>query len=83
MIDAPVSKQWNIPSDWRLIAQLVFGSPEGEPKEKTQKPIEERVKIYGGNFSRSTDMDAYVPFIYPDPVSSADIGDSRRQSAAL
>ena len=47
LIDAPVSKQWNIPSDWRLIAQLVFGSPEGIPKEKVQKPIEERVKIFG------------------------------------
>ncbi|GIJ82057.1 hypothetical protein Asppvi_000560 [Aspergillus pseudoviridinutans] len=47
LIDGPVAKQWDIPSDWRLIAQLVFGSPEGEPGEKTQKPIEERVKIFG------------------------------------
>lgn len=47
LIDTPVAKQWDIPSEWRLIAQLVFGSPEGEPGEKTQKPIEERVKIFG------------------------------------
>jgi predicted oxidoreductase (fatty acid repression mutant protein) len=47
LIDGPVAKQWDISSDWRLIAQLVFGSPEGEPGEKTQKPIEERVKIFG------------------------------------
>lgn len=47
LIDAPVAKQWNVPADWRLVAQLVFGSPEGSPNEKAQKPIEERVKIYG------------------------------------
>ncbi|GES59459.1 putative nitroreductase HBN1 [Aspergillus terreus] len=46
LIDAPVAKQWNVPADWRLVAQLVFGSPEGSPNEKAQKPIEERVKIY-------------------------------------
>ncbi|RHZ65185.1 nitroreductase family protein [Aspergillus thermomutatus] len=47
LIDAPVAKQWDVPSDWRLIAQLVFGSREGEAGEKVQKPIEERVKIFG------------------------------------
>ncbi|KAL4923844.1 nitroreductase family protein [Aspergillus undulatus] len=47
LIDAPVAKQWEIPSEWRLIAQLVFGSPEGKPGDKSYKPIEERVKIYG------------------------------------
>ncbi|EYE99924.1 Nitroreductase [Aspergillus ruber CBS 135680] len=47
VIDAPVAKQWGIPSDWRLISQLVFGSPEGEAGEKAQKPVEERVKIFG------------------------------------
>ncbi|THC92863.1 hypothetical protein EYZ11_007644 [Aspergillus tanneri] len=47
LIDAPVAKQWDIPSDWKLVAQLVFGSPEGSPNEKTQKPIADRVKIYG------------------------------------
>ncbi|KAL2822061.1 Nitroreductase-like protein [Aspergillus granulosus] len=47
LIDAPVAKQWDVPSEWRLLAQLVFGSPEGVPGEKTQKPTEERVKIFG------------------------------------
>jgi predicted oxidoreductase (fatty acid repression mutant protein) len=47
LIDTPVAKQWDIPSDWRLIAQLVFGSPEGEAGDKAQKPIEERVKVFG------------------------------------
>ncbi|KAI9931245.1 hypothetical protein ASPWEDRAFT_22899 [Aspergillus wentii DTO 134E9] len=47
LIDSSVAKQWNVPSEWRLIAQLVFGSPEVSAGEKVQKPIEERVKIYG------------------------------------
>ncbi|KAL4888001.1 Nitroreductase-like protein [Aspergillus ambiguus] len=47
IIDAPVAKQWNVPSEWRLTAQMVFGSPEGSTNEKAQKPVEDRVKIYG------------------------------------
>jgi predicted oxidoreductase (fatty acid repression mutant protein) len=47
LIDAGVAKQWDLPSDWRLVAQMVFGSPEAGPGEKTQKPVEERVKVFG------------------------------------
>ncbi|KAJ9200018.1 hypothetical protein DTO164E3_2852 [Paecilomyces variotii] len=47
LIDAQVAQKWNVPAEWKLIAQLVFGKPEGQPGEKTQKPINERVKIYG------------------------------------
>lgn len=47
LIDSPVAKQWNLPSEWRLVAQLVFGSPEAAANEKAQKPVEERVKIFG------------------------------------
>lgn len=47
LIDASVAKQWNLPSEWRLVAQLVFGSPDAAANEKTQKPVEERVKIFG------------------------------------
>ncbi|KKK23920.1 hypothetical protein AOCH_003826 [Aspergillus ochraceoroseus] len=47
LIDAPIAKQWDVPNEWRLVAQLVFGSPEGGPGEKAQKPLEDRVKIYG------------------------------------
>lgn len=47
LIDATVAKQWNLPNDWRLVAQLVFGSPEGTADEKSHKPIEERVKVFG------------------------------------
>jgi hypothetical protein len=47
LIDAGVAKQWNLPSEWRLVAQMVFGSPEAGPGEKVQKPVEDRVKIFG------------------------------------
>ncbi|EKV13115.1 hypothetical protein PDIG_39930 [Penicillium digitatum PHI26] len=47
LIDAGVATQWDLPSDWRNVAQLVFGSPEGAAGEKVQKPVEERVKIFG------------------------------------
>ncbi|CEJ54586.1 hypothetical protein PMG11_00890 [Penicillium brasilianum] len=47
LIDTPVAQKWNIPTEWRLISQLVFGSPEAAAGEKVQKPIEERVKIFG------------------------------------
>ncbi|OKO91580.1 Fatty acid repression mutant protein 2 [Penicillium subrubescens] len=47
LIDAPVAQKWNIPTEWRLISQLVFGSPEAAAGEKVQKPVEERVKIFG------------------------------------
>lgn len=47
LIDAGVAKQWDLPSDWRLIAQLVFGAPEAQAGEKVQKPAEERVKVFG------------------------------------
>ncbi|OOF98264.1 hypothetical protein ASPCADRAFT_205520 [Aspergillus carbonarius ITEM 5010] len=47
LIDSAVAKQWDVPTEWRLISQLVFGSPEVEAQEKPKKPVEERVKIYG------------------------------------
>ncbi|KAL6234500.1 hypothetical protein BDW75DRAFT_231069 [Aspergillus navahoensis] len=36
-----------IGAPWRLVAQLVFGSPKGDPGKKIQKPIGDRFKIYG------------------------------------
>lgn len=42
---------WNLPKEWELKAQLVFGTPaEGAREglqEKVQQPIEERLKIFG------------------------------------
>lgn len=46
IIDEEVKKQWNIPESWKLIAQMPFGKPASEPKEKQFQPLEERVKVF-------------------------------------
>jgi predicted oxidoreductase (fatty acid repression mutant protein) len=46
LIDDEVKKEWNIPSNWRLIAQMPFGNPTTEPGEKEFNSLEDRVKIY-------------------------------------
>lgn len=47
LIDQKVKSTWNIPETWNLIAELPFGEPAGAAGEKSFKPIEERVKVYG------------------------------------
>jgi predicted oxidoreductase (fatty acid repression mutant protein) len=47
LIDEQVAKEWNVPRDWVLNAQLVFGTPAGEPGEKTFVDLGERFKVYG------------------------------------
>lgn len=47
LIDDKVAAKWNIPPHWSLKAQLVFGTPVGQPGEKTFKPLEERVFAHG------------------------------------
>lgn len=46
LIDDEVASTWNLPSTWKLIAQMPFGKPTAEPGEKTFQPLEERVKFY-------------------------------------
>ncbi len=48
LIDQQVAKTFDIPSHWILKAQMVFGTPTAEPKEKDQKvPMEDRLLIRG------------------------------------
>ncbi|KAI1262093.1 Nitroreductase [Xylariaceae sp. FL1019] len=47
LIDQRVAKEWNIPSDWKLTAQLVFGGKGGEAGPKDHKPLEEIFKVAG------------------------------------
>lgn len=47
LIDSKVADEWDIPSDWELSGQLVFGNRLSQPNQKTYKPIEDRVKVYG------------------------------------
>ena len=46
VIEDLVMKEWEIKPSWKMIAQMPFGEPTGQPKEKTYEPIEKRVKIF-------------------------------------
>ncbi|KAB2338237.1 nitroreductase family protein [Cytobacillus depressus] len=46
LIDDKVKREWNIPSNWKLIAQMPFGNPIAQPGEKEFQPIEDRVRFY-------------------------------------
>lgn len=46
LIDNAVAKEWNIPANWKLIAEMPFGSPIQEPGDKNFEPIDKRVKIF-------------------------------------
>ena len=46
IIDECVHETWNLPKNWRLVAQMPFGSPVLEPSEKTFVPIKERLKVF-------------------------------------
>ena len=47
VIDAAVAKTWNIPADWTLRAQLVFGGIAAPAGEKTFAPLEGRFAVHG------------------------------------
>ncbi|KAI9649488.1 type II nitroreductase [Ciborinia camelliae] len=47
LIGAKVAAEWNIPADWELDAQLVFGTPTAAAGEKAFMPLEERFKVFG------------------------------------
>lgn len=46
IVDEQVHTEWNVPSDWKLSAQLVFGSIEAEAKEKTFMDDGLRFKVF-------------------------------------
>ncbi|MBO0585181.1 nitroreductase family protein [Clostridium botulinum] len=45
LIEEDVKKRWDIPNNWKLIAQMPFGKPVVNPDEKQYNPLEERIKI--------------------------------------
>lgn len=45
LIDDKVKAEWNIPSSWKLLAQMPFGKPTAPAGDKEFKPLEERVKF--------------------------------------
>ncbi len=46
LIDADVAKEWNLDSNWKLIAQMPFGVPAQEAGPKEFSPLTERVKVF-------------------------------------
>lgn len=46
LIDDEVKKEWNIPNEWKLIAQMPFGKPTATPGYKEFKPLENRIKVF-------------------------------------
>ncbi|CAH0181945.1 nitroreductase family protein [Peribacillus sp. NPDC101481] len=46
LIDDEVKKEWSVPSNWKLIAQMPFGNPTAQPGDKEFKPLEDRIKFY-------------------------------------
>ncbi|OAH59618.1 nitroreductase [Domibacillus aminovorans] len=46
LIDDEVKNEWNIPNNWKLIAQMPFGHPTASVGEKEFQPLEDRVKFY-------------------------------------
>lgn len=46
LIEAEVKKEWSIPNNWKLIAQMPFGKPTAQPDEKQFQSLEDRVKVF-------------------------------------
>ncbi|SFL54336.1 nitroreductase family protein [Halanaerobium salsuginis] len=46
LIEEQVKAEWDIPDNWRFVAQMPFGSPDGEPDAKDFVDLKERVKVY-------------------------------------
>ncbi|MEL7650077.1 MAG: nitroreductase family protein [Sedimentibacter sp.] len=46
LITDEVKKEWNVPAEWKFIAQMPFGSPTAEPGEKQFNFIQEHLKIF-------------------------------------
>lgn len=46
LVDERAQKEWNLPQSWKLIAQMPFGMPAGEPRPKEISDVSERIKIF-------------------------------------
>lgn len=45
LIDEAVRKTWQVPSNWKLIAEMPFGKPTAAPQTKEFQPLADRVKV--------------------------------------
>lgn len=48
IIDGAVASEFQVPASWKLVAQMPFGTPLGEPTPIAYRPVEERVLVQGG-----------------------------------
>ncbi len=48
LIDTKIRERWDLSSDWKLLAQMPFGSIESEPQERVMADVEERMKVFLG-----------------------------------
>ncbi len=48
-VEEEVKKQYNLPSKWKLMAQMPFGKPAQEPGEKEIIKAENKLKVFGLN----------------------------------
>ena len=46
VIEAEVKREWDIPQEWKLIAQMPFGKPVAQPGTKEFRPLQERIKVF-------------------------------------
>lgn len=46
LIDEVVRTEWDIPSNWQLVAQMPFGKPLEQPEKKDVSDIDSRLKVY-------------------------------------
>lgn len=46
LVEKQVREYWDLSPSWKLIAQMPFGKPINQPKEKSFEQIEKRVKVF-------------------------------------
>ncbi|WP_243373782.1 nitroreductase family protein [Geotalea sp. SG265] len=46
VIDEAVRAEWSLPANWKLVAQMPFGKPVGQPDQKEFAPLAERLKLF-------------------------------------
>ena len=45
IIDSEVIREWNVPANWKLLAEMPFGKPIASPDEKQFQPLDFRIKF--------------------------------------
>ena len=46
LIEEDIKNEWDLPSKWKLLAQMPFGKMAAIPSEKEFKPLEDRIKVF-------------------------------------